>query len=183
MYHWLTIKENIANPFFAKQLTLISDNSVLISKFTYAIEERIHAINFSESDLIKIIRALNVNKAHGHDNISDRMIKFWTNSVTHPPSLRFQKYLAAGTFANQWKRPNIAPVHKNNDNQIIDQYLFCLYVVKFLKKLFSSDLFTFLRTKTCYLSIGQVFIQVIHVFINCLQWLMTSFQVLTATQL
>ena len=31
-------------------------------------EERIQSITFSESDFIKIIRTLDVNKAHGHDN-------------------------------------------------------------------------------------------------------------------
>ena len=37
----------------------------------------------------------------------------------------------------------------------------------------------FLRTIICYLNINQVFARVIHVFINYLQSLMTSFQVLT----
>ena len=40
-------------------------------------EKCIRSITFSESDVIKIIRALDVNKAHGHDNISVRMIKVY----------------------------------------------------------------------------------------------------------
>ena len=40
------------------------------SEFTYMMEERIQSITFSESDVIKIIRALDVNKAHDRDNIS-----------------------------------------------------------------------------------------------------------------
>ena len=44
-------------------------------------QERIHLIAFSESEVIKIIRALDVNKEHGHDNILVRMIKLCTNSV------------------------------------------------------------------------------------------------------
>ena len=47
-------------------------------------EERIQLITSSESDVIKTMRALDVNKALDHDNISVRMIKLCTNSVAHP---------------------------------------------------------------------------------------------------
>ena len=94
-------KANIFSPFFAKQCTLVSNNSVLPSEFTYMTEERIQSINFSESDVIKIIRALDVNKAHDHDNISVRMTKLCTNSVIHLLTLIFQNSMAAGTFVTQ----------------------------------------------------------------------------------
>ena len=49
-----------------------------------------HSIRFSESDVvIKIIRALDVNKTHRYDNISVRMIKLCANSVAHPLTLMF----------------------------------------------------------------------------------------------
>ena len=91
-------KANILNSFFAKQCILVSNNSVLTSEFTYMTEERIQSITFRESDVIKIIRAVDVNKTHGHDNISVRMIKLCTNSVAHPFTLIFQNSMAAGTF-------------------------------------------------------------------------------------
>ena len=58
---------------------------------------------FNESDVIKIIRALDVNKVHGHDNISVRMTKFCANAVVHSLTLIFQNTLAAGTFTTEWK--------------------------------------------------------------------------------
>ena len=85
-------------------------------------EECIQSITFCESDVIKIIRALDVNKAHGHDNILVRMIKLCTNSVAHPLTLMFQNSMDAGIFAAQWKRANIVPVHKKNDKQIVSNY-------------------------------------------------------------
>ena len=39
-------KANIFNFSFAKQCTLVSNNSVLPSEFTYMTEERIHSITF-----------------------------------------------------------------------------------------------------------------------------------------
>ena len=62
-------KAKIFNSFFARQCKLVSNNSVLPSHFTYMTEERIQSLTFSESDVIQIIRTLDVNKAHGHDNI------------------------------------------------------------------------------------------------------------------
>ena len=115
-------KSKIFNSFFAKQCTLLSNNSVLPSEFTYMTEERIQSITFSESDVIKIIRTLNVNKAHGHDNISVRMIKLCINTVALPLTLFFQNSVAAGTFPTQWKRANIVPIHKKNDKQIVSNY-------------------------------------------------------------
>ena len=112
-------KAKIFNSFFAKQCTLVSNYSVLPSEFTYMTEERMQSITLSESDVIKVIRALNVNKAHGQDNISVRMINLCTNSAAHPLTLIFQNSMAAGTFATQWKRTNIVPIHKKNDKQIV----------------------------------------------------------------
>ena len=87
-------------------------------------EEHIHSITFSESDFIKIIRALDVNKVCVHDNILVRMIKLCTNSIAiaHPLTLIFQNSLDAGTWATQWKIANIVPIHKKNNKQIVSNY-------------------------------------------------------------
>ena len=43
-------KANIFNSFFARQCTLVSNNSILPSEFTYMTEERVQSITFSESE-------------------------------------------------------------------------------------------------------------------------------------
>ena len=83
-------KANIFNSFFAKQFTLASNNSALPCEFTYITEKCIQSITFSESEVIKIIRTLDVIKVHGYGNISVRTIKLCTNSVAHPLTLIFQ---------------------------------------------------------------------------------------------
>ena len=137
-------KANIVNSFLAKQCTLVSNNSLLPSEFTYMTEERIHSITFCELDVIKTIRALDVNKAHGQDNISIRMIKLCTNSVVHPLTLIFPNSMAAGTFATQSKRVNIVPIHKKNDKQIVSNYRpvsLLLLCSKIFEKFFSQQTF------------------------------------------
>ena len=120
--HWFSVKSKYFQFFFAKQCTLVSNNSVLPSEFTYMTEERIQSITFGESVVIKIIRALDVDKTHGHDDISVRMRKLSTNSVPHLLTLIFQNSMAAGTFATQWNRSNIVPINKKNDKQIVSDY-------------------------------------------------------------
>ena len=175
-------KTNIFNSFFAKQCTLVSNSNDLTSEFTYMTEERIHSIAFSESDVITIIRALDINKTHDHDNISVRMIKLCTNTVAHPLTLVFQNSMPAGTFATQWKRANIVSIHKKNDKQIVPNYR-PVSLLPICSKIFEKLIFNELLTKICYLNISRVFVWVMDVFINYLQSLMTSFQVLTAVQI
>ena len=91
---------------------------------------------FGKTDVTELIKALGVSKAHSHDGILVKMIKICDDSVAHPLTLIFQNSLAAGTFANNWKKANIFPIHKKMIKklfQIIDPFLFYRYVVKSLK--------------------------------------------------
>ena len=87
----------MANSSLAPSITAL----LFPSQFTYMTEERIQLITCSESDVVKIIRAVDVSKALDHDNVPVRMIKPCTNSVAHPLTLIFQNSMAAGTFATQ----------------------------------------------------------------------------------
>ena len=113
-------------------------------------EEHIQSITFSKSDVIKRIRALDANKAHGYDNISVRIIKLCTHSVAHPLTLIFKNSMAAGTFATQWKRENIVPINKKNDKQIASNYrpVSLLPVCsKIFEKLIFNNFFNFFEDK------------------------------------
>ena len=149
-------------------------------------EERIQSITFSESDVIKIIRTLDVNKAHGHDNISVRMIKLCINSVAHPLTLIFQNSMAAGTFPTQWKRANIVPIHKKNDKQIVSNYrpVSLLPICsKIFEKIIFNELFKYFEDNNLLSKHQSGFHPGGSCIINYLQSIMTSFQVLTAIQL
>ena len=72
----------------------------------------IKTICFVKSDVIKLSKALDVSKAHGHDGISVKIIKICADSISHPLTLIFQNSLVAGIFASDWKKANIVPIHK-----------------------------------------------------------------------
>ena len=64
-------------------------------------QSRLNSINFNEDKILKIIRVRNIHKAHGHDNISIRMIKICDKSLLKPLILLFEiqlNYPAILTF-------------------------------------------------------------------------------------
>ena len=74
-------KANIFNNFFADQCSIVSNNSELPATRTKKTQESLSTINFSTDDILKIIRNLDPNKAHGHDIISILMIKICDTSI------------------------------------------------------------------------------------------------------
>ena len=79
-------------------------------------QSRLNSINFNEDEILKIIKALNIHKAHGHDDISIRMIKICDKSLLKQRILLFEISTKSSCYADIWKRSNIIPVHKKMIN-------------------------------------------------------------------
>ena len=71
-----TEKANLFNYFFATQCTPLSNKSILPSTIFFKTQSRLSSINFEKEDILKIIRNLNTDEAHGHDNISMQMLEY-----------------------------------------------------------------------------------------------------------
>ena len=65
---------------------------------------------------MKIIQSLDANKAHGYDGISIRMLKLSSPSIIKQLSIIFNNCLKSGIFPDDWKKENIALVHKKTVN-------------------------------------------------------------------
>ena len=115
-------KANIFNEYFAEQCTLLKNSSVLPINQTFLTQSRLTSLDFNEEEILKIIRALNIRKAHGHDDISMRMIKICDKSLLKPSILLFQNSAKLSYYPDILKRSNIIPVHKKNDKQIVKNY-------------------------------------------------------------
>ena len=63
------------------QCRLLKNNSVPPINQTFLTQSKLTSLDFSEEDILKIIRALNIHEAHGHDDISIRMIKICDKSL------------------------------------------------------------------------------------------------------
>ena len=85
-------------------------------------QARLRSLDFNEGEILKIIRALNINKAHGHDGISIRMIKICDESLLKPLLILFKNSLKFSYYPDIWKKSNIIPAHKKNDKQLLNNY-------------------------------------------------------------
>ena len=142
------LKANFFNKFFADKCIPIQNNST-IPRFTeYKSMSRFTKINFDDESLLKIVRSLDINKAHGHDDISIRMIKICDKAIVPAISLIYKNCIETGSFPKIWKKSNIIPIHKKGDKQIVDNYrpvsLLPIFG-KILERLIFNSLFEFLK--------------------------------------
>ena len=86
-------KVNLFNNFFIKQCTPISNDSTVPVNTNFETRERLSSLESCVDDIVKTIRSLDQNKAHGHDEISICMIKLCASSISKPLHLIFRNCL------------------------------------------------------------------------------------------
>ena len=64
-------------------------------------------ITFTDDQTLKILRALDINKAHEHHEISIRMLTLCDKSIVTPLSILFQNCIDTRAFPDTWKKSNI----------------------------------------------------------------------------
>ena len=114
-------KANLFNEFFCKQCTPVANDSTLPTLLETP-NETLSSIEIIASDIGKIIKALKVNKAHGHDEVSVRILKLCESAITEPLYLIFKNCLSSNTFPDVWRKANVIPVHKECDKQVLKNY-------------------------------------------------------------
>ena len=62
------------------------------------------------------------NKGHEHNEISIRIIKLCSSSVSKPLAILFRNCLESECFPKEWKKAITVPVHKKHDKQLIKNY-------------------------------------------------------------
>ena len=114
----------------------IKNCSKLPTNLRYVTDKRLRTTNLTADNIEKIIVSLNPNKAHGHDNISIRMLKICGDTIRKPLELIFKKALTTGLFPSEWKKGNIFLATKKVTNKTLKitvQYLYFLSAEIFWK--------------------------------------------------
>ena len=115
-------KSEIFNSFFTEQCSPISNGSVLPSELPLRTDSSLSSFHFTKDDILRIINNLDPNEAHGHDEISIRMLKICGDSICRPLSIIFKTCLRTGIFPLEWKKANFVPIHKKGDKQTVINY-------------------------------------------------------------
>ena len=79
--------------------------------FLYLIKDirfkKVKDLKVQNDDILKLIRSLNIQEAHGPHDISIHMIKICDSVLVKPLWLIFQNCLNCSTFPDVWKKSNI----------------------------------------------------------------------------
>ena len=109
-------KAELFNDFFTKQFSRVNNNSKLSSFLTKKTCKSLSSVEFSTYDILKMIKNLNWNKAHGPDMISIQMLKIFDESIYKPLGIIFRSCLENRKFLSEcqcssfiWKNNNQDP--------------------------------------------------------------------------
>ena len=125
--------------FFCKQYMLLA-NDITLPTLLETPNETASSLEIIASDIGKIIKAPKVNKAHGQDEISIRMLKLCESAITKPLDLIFKNCLVSNTFPDVWKKANVIPVYKKGDKQLLKNY-HPVSVLPICRKIFEKLIF------------------------------------------
>ena len=81
-----------------------------------------NTINFTEGDVLSVIRKLNPSKVHEHDQISIRIVQNCDKAFCKPLHLIFSSCIESGIFQTEWKMAKVVPSHKRDDKQNVKNY-------------------------------------------------------------
>ena len=86
---------------------------------SYLSASSLESIMISGSGILKTIRSLDVNKAHGSDDISVRMMKICDEAIVEPLKMLFMNSVNEAVFPSRWKKANVVPVNKKEKEKYI----------------------------------------------------------------
>ena len=102
-------KANRFNEFVCRHCIPLNNDSESPSQPIFVTDKGVSSVAF-DKDIIKIIRALNINKSNDHD-ISIRMIKIGDSALVKSFPIIFNNCVRTGTFPYIWEK-SVVPVHK-----------------------------------------------------------------------
>ena len=106
--------------YFASKCTPIKNCSKLPNN-SYKTKKILTSFDIKD-DILPIIKNLNVDKAHGWDQLSIRMIKTCGDTITFPLKLIFKSMINEGVFPDDWKKSNVVLIHKKESKNLIKNY-------------------------------------------------------------
>ena len=73
----------------------------------------------TESEIVDILKILNINKASGDDGISHKMLKETAINIAKPMLILFNRSLRECIFPSSWKYANVMPLFKKGSKNYL----------------------------------------------------------------
>ena len=103
-------KAEIFNNYFVQQCSLNMNDSILPRSYITRCNNLLETIEIDADKVLKIIRSLDCNKAHGWDDMSVSMDKICDSSIIRPLCLIYKTCMHTGLFPENWKKANQAEI-------------------------------------------------------------------------
>ena len=114
-------KATTLNEYFCK-ISTIDDTDVELPRFENRTESFLSDITVEQSEIIDILSILKVNKATGPDEISHRMLRQTSKTISLPLCKLFNLSLKTNTYPALWKIAHVMPVFKKGDKSQLGNY-------------------------------------------------------------
>ena len=115
------------------------------------LKKMLASFDIKDDDILPIIKNLNVDKAHGWDQLSIRMIKTCGGAITFPLKLISKTMINEGVLPDDWKKSNVVPIHKKESKSLIKNYrpisLLSIFSKVFERLVFNTLFNFFLKNK------------------------------------
>ncbi|CAH2084216.1 unnamed protein product [Euphydryas editha] len=98
------------------------DNNASLTGFSNPNIPQIGKIEFNESEILKFVKSLDIQKGAGPDNLPPLFVRRCGPAIAFPLTLIFNRSLSEGVFPDEWKKARIVPVHKKGDRMDVQNY-------------------------------------------------------------
>jgi hypothetical protein len=114
-------KAQIFNDHFS-QTQLYDNNTELPHLVSFPSDKRIGLISVSYSEVLSLLKNVNVSKACGHDGIGNKVIKMCAEGLYESFTNLINLMFLSGQFPQSWKLANVIPLFKKGNRQFKVNY-------------------------------------------------------------
>ena len=114
-------KAEAFNQFFVSQSCLINDEHAVVPLLSLSMDT-LSTIVIDELEVFNILNNLDVSKACGFDNISNKILKLCAATIFTPFTHLINTSLSLGQYPTCWKMANVIPLFKKNNRQFRSNY-------------------------------------------------------------
>jgi hypothetical protein len=142
-------KAEAFNQFFVSQSCLINDDHAVVPLLSVSMDT-LSTIVFDELEVFNILNNLDVSKACGFDNISNKILKLCAATIFKPFTRLINTSVSLGQYPTCWKMANVMPLFKKNNRQFRSNYRPISLLVslsKICEKVVFVRLYNFLNNK------------------------------------
>ena len=102
----------------------------------------------SVEEIKKLIKSLPNKTSHGHDKVSNTLLKSLCTSISYPLQIIFNQSIYHGVFPDKMKLAEIVPLYKGKEYDLVTNYRpisLLMTISKVLEKLIYHHLYSFLE--------------------------------------